>query len=183
MGDAAAYKVAFLKTTPYPDVARALGKLEEPLPAISLTHLRRLERGTLGREYADHMDREHLQPLDLSQSVRDELAEHVLGLRYTLLHDLFHVLLSFDTSWAGELGVWQFVGAQKYCPEYERAARWAWRVYPVVAPRQLAAFRANSDRARALARRAPSLIAHDYRQCWERPLENVRSALALDDAP
>ncbi|MEM7435990.1 MAG: Coq4 family protein [Myxococcota bacterium] len=179
IGDAAAYKAGLLQATPYPAVAEALSRLETPLPAISLETLGALEPGTLGRTYADHMHRENLTPLDLSDEARRDLGEHVLGLRYTLLHDLFHVLLGFDTSWAGELGVWEFVGAQKYCPQYERAARWSWRVYPLVAPSQMSAFRANSRRAKALAANASCIIAHDFTESWSDPLDIVRADLGL----
>lgn len=111
VGDAAAYKSAILRVHPYPEVAAGLAELRQPLPAIDLEALRALPEGTLGREYAVHMDRERLRPLDLSENARHRLSDRVLGLRYTLLHDLFHVLLGFDTSLPGELGVWEFVGA------------------------------------------------------------------------
>ncbi|MEM7136382.1 MAG: Coq4 family protein [Myxococcota bacterium] len=180
IGDAAAYKAGLLQATPYPEVAEALSRLETPLPALSLDTLGECALGTLGRTYADHMRREDLTPLDLSDEARRDLGEHVLGLRYTLLHDLFHVLLDFDTSWAGELGVWEFVGAQRYCPQYERAARWAWRVYPLLAPSEMSAFRANSARAKATAARASCIIAHDFTRSWAEPLDVVRVGLGLD---
>jgi ubiquinone biosynthesis protein Coq4 len=179
-GDAAAYKAAIFRARPYPEVAEKLSALEEPLPTISLDALRMLDEGTLGCEYAMHMDGLELEPLDLSDTVREELAPFVLGLRYTLLHDLFHVLLDFDTSWPGELGVWEFVGAQRYSPAYTRAARTARIVYPLLAPTQLGALRGCSQRAKHLAARAPCLIAHDFRPEWARPLEDVRADLHLD---
>ena len=52
--------------------------------------------------------------MEISQDLREEADSHLFALRYTVTHDIFHVLLGFDTSYAGEMGVFAFTIAQNY---------------------------------------------------------------------
>src|SRR5690606_31365296 len=90
---------------------RALG----PFPDIDPVPLRELPRGTLGREYIALLDANGLTPFRISAQLDPALLDrHAFVARYSLVHDIFHVLTGFDTSWSGELGVWAFVAAQRY---------------------------------------------------------------------
>ncbi|WP_299410405.1 Coq4 family protein [Acaryochloris sp. IP29b_bin.148] len=93
LGDVAAYKSAILGTTAYPEIAETLSRLKTCFPTIDLAALRSLPEGTFGQIYAQHMDECHLTPLEISADIIAALPDQSLGLRYTLLHDVFHVLL------------------------------------------------------------------------------------------
>ena len=129
------------------------------------------------------MDANGLRPFLVSRHAADALwPEHTLEVRYPLFHDAFHVLLGFDTSLPGELGVWSFVAAQRYSRAYDRAGRWGRLVYPLVAPRQRGALRAAAERGRRLAAIAPCLIAEPLDRYWGEPLTAVRARFGLGGA-
>ena len=180
VGDAAAMKAAMFGARAYPGIAEKLRRLCTPFPAIDLDALRALPDSSFGRQYAAFLDRNGLRPFQVSPEVAEELwPEHVLEVRYPLLHDAFHVLLDFDISLPGELGVWSFVAAQHYSPAYDRAGRLGARFYPLVAPRRHAALSAAAERGRRLGARAACLIAEPLELYWQEPIEHVREELGL----
>jgi ubiquinone biosynthesis protein Coq4 len=92
-----------------PKGARALE--ERPRLSIVLFDLRRLARGTLGREYAEHMIANRLDPAALpALKARDRLSYIRAHLYET--HDVWHVVTGFGTDVAGELGLQAFYIAQ-----------------------------------------------------------------------
>ncbi len=179
LGDVAAYKSALLGTRAYPELSARLAQLPNCFPEINLAELRALPEGTFGRIYAQHMDACHLTSLDISLEVTEQLRHQPLGLRYTLIHDIFHVLLGYDTSLVGELGVWTFVGAQQYSPSYEQAAMLAHYLYPLVVPHRYRQLRASEKRSRSLAAQAVCLIAQPFENYWKTPLSEVRKQFGL----
>ncbi|HEV8392379.1 MAG TPA: Coq4 family protein [Dongiaceae bacterium] len=182
MGDAAAMKAAMFGVRAYPEIAQKLRLLRTPFPAIDLDPLRALPESSFGRQYAAFMDRNGLRPFLVSPEVAEELwPEHVLEVRYPLLHDAFHVLLDFDVSLVGELGVWSFVAAQHYSPAYDRAGWLGATIYPLIAPRKRAALAAAARRGRALGERAACLIAEPLELYWRDPIEEVRVELRIQE--
>jgi hypothetical protein len=180
-GDAAAFKAAAAGARAHPGIAARLRALDDPLPRIDLDRLRSLPDGTFGRAYAAFMDANGLRPFAVSASVAEELAAtHLLAVRYPMLHDAFHVLLDFDTTLAGELGVWSFVGAQRYGAAYERAALSGAVLYPLVVPWRLRELRAHRLRGRRLAATAACVIAEPLERWWAEPLDLVRARLGID---
>lgn len=180
MGDAAAMKAAAFGGRAYPEIAARLRALRDPFPAIDLDTLRALPAQSFGAAYVAFLDRHHLRPFAVSPEVVAELwPDHVLEVRYPLLHDAFHVLLGFDVTLAGELGVWSFVSAQHYSPSFDRAARLGGFIYPLVAPGQRAALTIAASRGRALAAQAACLIAEPIEDYWAMRLEEVRARLGL----
>ncbi|WP_434384035.1 Coq4 family protein [Melittangium boletus] len=181
MGDAAALKGASTGGKAYPGVREKLSRLATPFPVIELDSLRRLPEGTFGREYARFMDDEGLMPFVVSREIAEELAStSCLEVRYPLLHDAFHVLLGFDASLVGEMGVWAFVSAQHYSPAFDFGARLGRWLYPLVIPRQRAALRAASARGEALARQARCLIAEPLEDLFALPLKDARARLGVE---
>lgn len=179
LGDVAAYKSALLGTKAYPEIAEKLTRLTTCCPTIDLAALRRLPEGTFGQIYAQHMDEYHLTPLEISPDVIAQLSDQSLGLRYTLLHDVFHVLLGYDTSLVGEMGVWAFVDAQHYSPSYQTAAWLAHCLYPLAIPHRYRQLRAIEQHSRRLGQQAACVIAHPLEDYWSDPLSTVRSRLGL----
>lgn len=181
-GDAAAMKTAAFGNPAYPDVERALATLQTPYPRIDLAALRAYPPGSFGRAYAEHMDACGLKPFHVSPEVAEELGpDQILGVRYVLLHDAFHVLLGFDTSWPGELGVWSFVSAQRYSKDFDRGVRLARGLYPLLAPRKKDELKAADARGQKLGERAPRLLMAELDKEWATPLDELRRNLQLAD--
>lgn len=180
VGDAAAYKAAALGAPAYPEVQRRLDRLLQAFSRFDLSVLRTLGAGTFGRAYAHFMDINKLAPLTVSAPVAGELARgNTLAVRYPILHDAFHVLLGFDASLAGELGVWSFVARQRYNPSYQRAAAFARYLYPLARPTQASALRAARLRGEAMAREVPCLVAEPIEEFWNESLSKVRELLHI----
>lgn len=180
-GDAAAMKTAAFGNPAYPDVERELAALVTPYPDIDLESLRTSPSGSFGRVYAVHMDACGLKPLRVSPEVASELGvSQILGVRYVLLHDAFHVLLDFDTSWPGELGVWSFVSAQRYSRDFDRGVRLARRLYPFLAPGRQAELQAAYARGKRLGEKAPRLLLAPIERFFPQALSDVRRDLHIE---
>lgn len=180
IGDAAAYKAAALGTPAYPEVEQGLKQLRQPFPHLELSTLAALPVGTFGHAYARFMAANDLTPLSVSPAVASELeGSNTLAVRYTILHDVFHVLLGFDTSLAGELGVWSFVAEQRYSHAHQLAAALARILYPLARPSQISALRAARLRGEALAHDIPCLIAQPIEEYWSEPRAVVRERLHI----
>ena len=179
-GDPAAYKAAPLGTQAYADLDSTLAALANPLPAITLAELEAQPAESFGYTLAQFLQANQIQPLTLSSNARRELQDApLLAVRYPILHDAFHVLLGFDTSLAGELGVWSFVAAQHYSPAFDRAAwvgRWFTRL---ITPWQWKRLYDYEQKGRRLGEQAVCVIAEPLEEFWALPLEEVRMRFNL----
>ena len=179
-GDTATYKAAALGTPAYGDLEQTLATLAHPLPEITLTELEAQSPGSFGHSLAQFLHHNHIQPLTLSPETRTNLQDApILAIRYPIFHDAFHVLLGFDTSLAGELGVWSFVAAQHYSPAYDRAAfigRWFTRL---VTPWQQQRLNAYEQIGRTLGEQAACIISQPLEEYWSMPLQDVRQQFDL----
>lgn len=179
-GDTAAYKAAALGTPVYGDLDQRLAALANPLPDVTLAELQSQPPGSFGQNLAQFLQKKHIQPLTLSPDTRNELQNSpILAIRYPIFHDAFHVLLGFDTSLAGELGVWSFVAAQHYSLAYDRAAligRWFTRL---ITPWQWPRLTAYEQAGRTLGKQAACVIAQPLEKYWSMPLPDVRQQFDL----
>jgi ubiquinone biosynthesis protein Coq4 len=89
------------------------------------------------------------------------------------------VLTGFDTSWAGELGVWAFVEAQGYDPAHRRAVAMARVLYPMLAPRQIPQMRRALRHGREAGRRAAKLLYVPYERRFAESVEALRAELEV----
>lgn len=152
-------------------------------PRIDLAALQRLPAGSFGRAFADFCAANNITPVTLSPAIPDaELRELAGVVRYVATHDLFHVLLGYDTSLPDEVGVSGFVLAQ-------RLLRGAWLLFPLQclivllarphrAVRTLARLREGYRRGR----RAPMLLAEPLEACFPEDLHALRARLGLQPA-
>lgn len=169
--------------------ARRLFDTRQPMPE-GILHprlLRELPPGSLGAEYARHIERLGLDPADLaarsrahaSRYLATEEHEYVWG-RQLESHDLWHVLTGYGTDMAGEGALLAFTFAQT-----------GNRVYAVL-PFFVAGFRAlrrgRFDVVRTCwqgyraGRRARFLHAMNWGEWLARPLADVRRHLRLAPA-
>jgi ubiquinone biosynthesis protein COQ4 len=164
-----------------PEVERRLGSVQGYAPRIDLDRLRGLPDGTLGREYARLLDAQGYSPFEVSGELEPELvARNTLGLRIAATHDIVHVLTGFDTSWAGEMGVLAFSVAQ----DYSRAQRWfalpvATLLYPILAPRRIAAIFRSLGEGLRMGARAEFVLGRRLEEDFDRPVLELRQELGI----
>lgn len=179
-GDTAAYKAAALSTAAYGDLDKTLARLANPLPEITLEQLQMQPYGSFGYALAEFLAYNYIEPLTLSPKTRAELQNaSLIAIRYPILHDAFHVLLGFDTSLAGELGVWSFVAAQHYCAAFDRAAQIGRWVTRLLIPWQWQRLQVYEQAGRSLGKQAICVIAQPLEEYWPMSLEEVRMRFSL----
>ncbi|NJR67442.1 MAG: hypothetical protein HC771_01355 [Synechococcales cyanobacterium CRU_2_2] len=115
----------------------------------------------------------------ISDDLQAEAARHPFALRYTLTHDLFHVLLGFDTSYGGEAGVAAFTIAQGYSGILSAMRPVMTWLYPLIFPAQAQQIRANMGLGAAIGQQAACVLAYPFEQNWARPIAEVRAELGL----
>lgn len=180
MGDVAALKLTLFgeREEESPFTQGVLDMREQSFSVLDLARLDRYPNGTFGRAFAQFMRRNRLDPLNLSDRTRPLFDRYPVSIRYVRVHDMFHVLLGFETDMIGELGVYAFIGEQGYNHTLDRAARAARRVGRLMfwARRRI---RDAEARGEALGRHAPPLIAQPLEAMLDRPLEEVRREVGL----
>jgi len=178
-GDIALLKTEIISRSANPDVVAQLQDLAGYYPTINLEALSQLPEGTLGYEYAQHMLKNGIQPLEISADLRAEADSNPFALRYTVTHDIFHVLLGFDTSYAGEMGVAAFTIAQNYSKLLNAYQPVMKHLYPLLFWSQRHQMRANLYRGKALGKQAGCLLTYEFEKDWARPIANIRAELGL----
>ena len=179
LGDFAILKSDLLGAKVNPDVADKLRSVVGYYPPIDLEKLSQYPQGSFGREYAEHMHKNHLQPLNISPELDEIAKRNVFALRYVVTHDIFHVLLGFDTTYAGEIGVLAFAAAQNYSNSLKISLWLARFLYPLLAPQQIKAIFVNLQRGRELGNTSEFLLGYRFEEHWAEPINEVRQRLIL----
>jgi ubiquinone biosynthesis protein Coq4 len=180
LGDVVVLKLDALSAPPQ-GIADKLDAVRGYAPAHDLPALRLLPAGTLGREYARFLDANGIEPLAISDTVKERFRDNPYALRYTTTHDLHHVLTGFDTGLAGEAGVVGFNVGQGSAPG-TKALLWAPRLlWALLSPSQARRIWHNVRVGRELGRRAKLVIAQPLESWFEEPLAQVRARLGLPD--
>ncbi|MEM9161927.1 MAG: Coq4 family protein [Cyanobacteria bacterium P01_F01_bin.4] len=179
VGDAAFLRTQFIAISANPQVVSQLKNLPNHLPEINLDQLSQLPKGTLGHEYAQHMQANNIQPLQISPDLQQEAKQDPFALRFTLSHDILHVLLGFDTSYAGEAGVLSFTMAQGYSFALSAYQPVLTFLYPLIFSAEGEQMRANIHRGETLGRQANCLLAYPFEKDWARPITDIRTELRL----
>lgn len=179
VGDVAFLKINLFKAGVNPAIKDQLQELAGYYPKIDPDQLSQLPPGTLGYEYAQHMRKNGIQPLNISPDLHEAADRNPFALRYVVTHDMFHVLLGFDTSYAGEIGVYSFVVAQNYSRLLHVFHPVAQVLYPVIEPRRIKETRSFFRLGKVLGQQAQCLLTYRFEDNWERPIADVRSQLGL----
>jgi ubiquinone biosynthesis protein COQ4 len=150
-------------------------------PPIVLSELSGLPPGTLGRQIADFMGARGLDPSAIPRKEHHDEATFVQAHLYET-HDIWHVVIGFDTDVAGELGVQAFYSAQLdgalprilligglINASILHKNDWGRRLDAVV-------------RGWTLGKRARALFGVAWDELWAVPLADVRTGLGLDPA-
>ena len=136
LGNFALFKADAFKVEPDPTLAAKMEQIKGYSPKIELDKLLLLPEGTFGREYALYMQRHKLRSLNISPELAEIGQNNLFALRYAVTHDMFHVLLDFETDYAGEIGVLAFAVAQRYSKLQIASLAIAQCLYPLLAPKQ-----------------------------------------------
>lgn len=179
LGDIAILKSDLFGAKVSPTVASKLQPVAGYYPVIDLKQLSRYPEGSFGREYANHMQANQLKPLSISPELEDIAKRNLFAWRYLVTHDIFHVLLDFDTTYAGEIGVLAFAATQNYSKSLQIGLWLAKLLYPILAPRQIKGIFANLAKGRELGKKADFLLGYCFEDHWEEPIEDVRKRLGL----
>ena len=180
LGDVAVLKLDALAKPPRGLAERLVG-IEGYAPDHDLKELRALPEGTLGRSYADLLDARGLEPLRISDSMKERFRKKPYPLRFTTTHDLHHLLTGFDTGVAGEAGVAAFMvgqGSANFRWGLLRVMRW---LYALVSPSNAGAVWHNIRLGRELGRDAGLVMAYPLEDNFSRSLADVRWELGLPD--
>jgi ubiquinone biosynthesis protein COQ4 len=178
-GDFAILKSDLLKAKAEPAVASRLKEVVGYHPYIDLNDLSQYPEGTFGREYANHMLKNNLKPFNISPELEDVAQRNVFALRYVVTHDIFHLLLGFDTSYAGEIGVLAFATAQNYSKSLKTSFWLAKLLYPIIAPKQRKAIFANIQKGLEIGKKAQFCLGYRFEEHWKEPIDKIRNRLEL----
>ena len=179
-GDAAVYKAELGRSRAYPEIEARLDGVRGYMPRVDLEALARLPDGTFGREYARFLAANRLHPIVPTDRVDPELvARNAFTVRYAIIHDMVHVITGFDVTWAGEAGVWAFVGVQRYSLTFRIASFLALLVAPFRSPLRLRQVWRAWMRGRAMGRRARLLLTERLEERFEQRLADVRAELGV----
>jgi ubiquinone biosynthesis protein Coq4 len=183
LGDYAILKADAFGAKVNPAVESKLQQVVGYHPPINLEQLIHYPKGSFGYEYAHHMKENHLKPFNVSPELEEIAKRNVFSLRYAVTHDIFHVLLGFDTSYAGEIGVLAFAAQQNYSPLLKVSLALAKVIYPVLAPKQLKDIFTNVRKGQELGKKAKFLLGVRFEEYWDRPLNEVKAELGLTTEP
>ena len=178
-GDIAYLKIELLRIGGSPNLLAKLQDVKDYYPTVDLDELAQLPEGTLGYEYAQHMKRNNIHPLVISPDLIEAAKANPFALRFTATHDIFHILLGFDTTYAGEIGVLGFTigqGYSKFLNAYEGVVK---NIYPLILRSQAKQIRANLERGKAIGEQAQCLLAYPFELSWSRPIDDIRAELGL----
>jgi ubiquinone biosynthesis protein Coq4 len=152
---------------------------DRPRLDVDLAQLRSLPVGTLGYEFAAHMDRLGLDPAALPKLEASDEFNYVVAYLYDT-HDVWHVVTGFATDVAGELGLQAFYLAQF------PATLAGMILLAGLANTLFLNFEDRDARMTAITRgwllgkRASSLFGVRWSELWSTPLGEVRAQLRLD---
>jgi ubiquinone biosynthesis protein Coq4 len=147
--------------------------------AIDPEWLRALPDGTLGRAYIRFLDGNGLEHLDVSPAMRARLADNPYAIRFSLTHDLHHLLAGFDTGIAGEIGVAGFNVGQGTGPIGAAGFRFQALVGSLFSPLQARSIWANAKLGLAMGERAQQILTAPLDEWFERPLADVRQDMGI----
>ncbi|MDC3379542.1 Coq4 family protein [Planctomycetota bacterium] len=181
IGDVAAFKAGLIGGSGYREVELALEPVRGRVPHLDLSQLESLPAGSFGREYARFMSDNRLSVIAPTEAVPESILRAAsLTIRYGVTHDMFHVLTGFDASWPGEVGVWAFVGGQRYSRSFRFAAWLAMLVAPLLSPLRVGQAWRNWHRGWSMGQRAKTVIAEPLEDYLEEPVASVRQKLGIE---
>lgn len=179
LGDVALMKFAAMKKTD-PELAHKLRDVAGYAPGIEIETLLALPDNSFGYAYARFLRDNNLDHFNLSPELLERFRDNPYAVRYTVTHDLHHVLTGFDAGMAGEQGVVGFTVGQGIAPTGPVGLWFGRMLAPVVSPSQASQIRHNYALGVRMGKAAKLLIAAPLESWFERSLEEVRAELGIE---
>jgi ubiquinone biosynthesis protein Coq4 len=140
--------------------------------------LSRLDEGTLGREFAEFLRRNDLDPKNIPSLPADSDEDYFSAHLYET-HDLWHVVTGFSTDVAGEIGL-QAVYAAKFQGTLAMLIVGGGLLQAAVrAPKDFGRRVDAIVRGWKIGRQAHTLFGVDWETLWDVPLVDVRRELGI----
>lgn len=174
---------AFFKSTLVdPGESLAVRKALELLPRDQLYKPLDLAKNysekSFGSELKLFMQRNKLREISLSRKWQHFHEMFPVQARYAKLHDSFHVLLGFNTSLNGELGVYSFVAQQNYSKALNKAYK-AGLLFAEAFSSEKTSIQDVICRGKRLAERNGCLLAQPLEDYLGENLLDLRESLGL----
>lgn len=177
LGDAAALKLTLLgkseEENKFTSEVRKLKSLT--FNEIDLNELKNLPKDSLGYSYFEFLKRNKLKPLNFSEQSTEIFDRFPISMRYVRIHDLFHVLLGFDPSLSGEIGVYAFIEEQSYSSILNKAANTS-KFFSKLLFWRLKSSAEARKRGVDLAKQSVPFIAIPFEKHFDTPLSELRGA-------
>ncbi|MEM9454972.1 MAG: Coq4 family protein [Myxococcota bacterium] len=179
-GDIAILKADVFLGRPRPELAARLQQLDPVVPAMDLHALRALPPGTFGRSYVDFLDNNGLAPFIVSELTTPAvMARNLHWARYSLIHDMCHVLLDAGPDLVGEMKVYGFAIGQRYALSLAMFLPLVLVVMPLLAPHRTGAMIRSFRAGYALGRRTPCVMSQRLEDGFAQDLDEVRRTMGL----
>lgn len=179
LGDVALMKFAAMKKTS-PALAAKLQSVAGYAPAVAVETLLQLPDDSFGHAYARFLRDNNLQHFNLNPDLVERYRDNPYAVRYTVTHDLHHVLCGFDAGMAGEQGVVGFTVGQGIAPTGPVGMWFSRLLSPLLSPSQASQTRHNYNLGVRMGQAATLLIAAPLESWFERPLQEVRAELGIE---
>ena len=152
----------------------------QPKPT-SLSELKKLPSHTLGYQWADLLEKNHLQAKFFVNEDHDDDRTYLIN-RLHDTHDIWHIVLGFDTSEPGESGMNAFTYAQAYSPTtcLLMAAKLVRAIQ--MDEKQRRTMMANIARGYRLGLSLEPFLAVAWEEHWDQPVQLLRQQVGLTDA-
>lgn len=121
----------------------------------------------------------NLKPFNISYELSDVAKRNVFALRYAVTHDIFHILLGFDTTYAGEIGVLAFASEQNYSKRLKTGLWMVMAIYPILNPSRFQEIFANVRKRREMGKKVKFLLSYRFEEHWEQSLDEVKAELGF----
>jgi adenylylsulfate kinase len=164
-----------------PDAVRIVAE-RKLFQRFTLEELSRFPDGSLAKVFAEHMIHNKLDP-DFYPPLEIRTDEHYIIMRMRQCHDFLHVLLGFDTSEEGELGLQGFLMAQLASPLSMLLIGGTLLASPFKKQEKFFPYLGHAFQGWQMGRKAKPVFAFDYEANWHRPLTEVRRELGLPEHP
>lgn len=143
-------------------------------PKINLDALLKLSEESLGHQFAKHMIANRLDPEFFPTiDVKDPIRYTVMRGRQT--HDIFHVLLGYDTSVQDELALQAFVMAQIRSPLSAILLAGGLLHMSILHPQQLLQTADAITRGYERGKKAKFLLSIPWEDRWHEPIKSLRA--------
>ena len=154
---------------------------------VDVKPLRELPEGSLGREFARHIDdygfaTDYYQQIaadaDFAEGVDPDIIYALNRVRET--HDIWHVVLGFAPTPIGELGLKAFETAQLHRPMAAMIVGGGICRYAVVGGGQYDEALEAITAGFRMGKVAKPLLAETWEDCWSEPVEQIRARLGVE---